>query len=103
MRRFYKYTLCIIENFRLTNPHLHHGLLGEPSETLGGLESSKVVYQGRPFTFSCFFNSLQSNPFCMFEMVVVGVSEEFSPHKVTDSDEWGISAYHGSRTTKRSA
>jgi hypothetical protein len=27
MRRFYKYTLCIIENFRLTNPHLHHGLL----------------------------------------------------------------------------
>jgi hypothetical protein len=28
MRRFYKHTLCIIENFRLTNPHLHHGLLG---------------------------------------------------------------------------
>jgi len=28
MRRFYKYALCIIENFRLTNPHLHHGLLG---------------------------------------------------------------------------
>jgi len=29
MRRFYKYTLCIIENFQLTNLHLHHGLLGD--------------------------------------------------------------------------
>jgi xylan 1,4-beta-xylosidase len=29
MRRFYKHNLCIIENFRLTNQHLHHGLLGD--------------------------------------------------------------------------
>ena len=29
MRRFYKHTLCILETFRLTNPHLHHGLLGQ--------------------------------------------------------------------------
>jgi hypothetical protein len=27
MRRFYKHTLCILEYFRLTNPHLHPGLL----------------------------------------------------------------------------
>src|ERR1035437_5991145 len=27
MRRFYKHTLCILENFRLANQHLHHGLL----------------------------------------------------------------------------
>jgi hypothetical protein len=29
--------------------------------------------------------------------------KDSAPHKVTDSDESGISAYHGSRTTKRSA
>ena len=27
MRRFYKYTLCILEYFQLTNLYLHHGLL----------------------------------------------------------------------------
>jgi len=27
MRQSYEHTLCILENFRLTNPHLHHGLL----------------------------------------------------------------------------
>jgi hypothetical protein len=27
MRLSYEHTLCILENIRLTNPHLHHGLL----------------------------------------------------------------------------
>ena len=32
MRRFYKHTLCILENFRLPNQHLHPGLLASVSE-----------------------------------------------------------------------
>jgi hypothetical protein len=28
MRRFYEQTLCILQKFLLTNPDLHHGLLG---------------------------------------------------------------------------
>jgi len=35
MRAFYKQSLWILQNFLLTNPDLHHGLLGEEKDMHG--------------------------------------------------------------------
>jgi hypothetical protein len=58
MRRFYKPSLWIPQHFLLTNPNLHHGLLGAKAllenstigtVRLGALARGRLTAEGVPF------------------------------------------------------